>query len=811
MSVILFPNASTRINLTLNEAATGARLRFSGTATDLNAVMGGKNILQSNGRLAGDIFVTDFAAPTIYDAKDAPFLDLNHNGIADDYERRHRLTSQQIQAVNSLDNMTPLRKYEYYAKTGREIDPIRIDTDGDGIEDATEASIGTDPINYLNTPVHSFAETPYFFAQNEILSDPRLIVYWSFDVPSQEQMGRAPLALFNNTYIEPGPNGMALHLNNKSQGARAAPNNIFDDINNFTLFSLVNTADNRSRYVAYFTMPDDKIAIAMDFGSGLPACEATINGTTYRAQTHAWRAIADNWNHMILCERNADRLRVYLDGKMEDEEIVPTEPVKAYGTTRIGVQANTTNQFYGLIDSIALYNDTLNPSEVEHLFSIMYFGQDFDADGMGDQWEIKFGLSPRIPSDAMRDDDQDGLTNLQEYQYYLMTDRMIDPKSSDTDSDGYSDLAEKTYGTDPTESADYPGLAIDTTRDSDEDRMPDWWELKAGLPIRIADADKDNDNDGLTNLEEYSYYTRTGRTINPADSDSNDNGLKDGEELARGADPSSAPERTVWLNLPARFQIDLPRGAKIVSAKATIEGDARVTLSNQEDEWQYLAVGTVDISRLVKTDCQTHYCRSVIAVRKEKEASNLSRAVIRGIEAVYKLDPEETDPLPVCPSYPCTIPLTVRSTSAGNITISLSGATRCDAECQTSAMLHCGEEVACETGGRLLRKAPTPEDRIRGAPVETKTILSRLKIQLIVIGAVATGLTAALIHVFLSRRKMRSPEGISRTREAYIDNARSYITCQTDKGQSIEHATARLIESGWPAEYVEEAAKRMRR
>ena len=247
VSVILFPNASTRINLTLNEAATGARLRFSGTATDLNAVMGGKNILQSNGRLAGDIFVTDFAAPTIYDAKDAPFLDLNHNGIADDYERRHRLTSQQIQAVNSLDNMTPLRKYEYYAKTGREIDPIRIDTDGDGIEDATEASIGTDPINYLNTPVHSFAETPYFFAQNEILSDPRLIVYWSFDVPSQEQMGRAPLALFNNTYIEPGPNGMALHLNNKSQGARAAQ----------TIYSMTSTTSHYSHWSTRQTTGQD--------------------------------------------------------------------------------------------------------------------------------------------------------------------------------------------------------------------------------------------------------------------------------------------------------------------------------------------------------------------------------------------------------------------------------------------------------------------------------------------------------------------------------------------------------------------------
>jgi hypothetical protein len=42
--------------------------------------------------------------------------------------------------------------------------------------------------------------------------------------------------------------------------------------------------------------------------------------------------------------------------------------------------------------------------------------QDIDGDGMPDLWEEKYGLNPRDPSDAVRDDDGDGFTNLEEYR-----------------------------------------------------------------------------------------------------------------------------------------------------------------------------------------------------------------------------------------------------------------------------------------------------------------------------------------------------------------------------------------------------------
>jgi pectate lyase len=40
---------------------------------------------------------------------------------------------------------------------------------------------------------------------------------------------------------------------------------------------------------------------------------------------------------------------------------------------------------------------------------------DSDHDGMPDEWEKKYGLDPNDPSDAAKDLDGDGYTNLEEY------------------------------------------------------------------------------------------------------------------------------------------------------------------------------------------------------------------------------------------------------------------------------------------------------------------------------------------------------------------------------------------------------------
>lgn len=88
--------------------------------------------------------------------------------------------------------------------------------------------------------------------------------------------------------------------------------------------------------------------------------------------------------------------------------------------------------------------------------------QDADGDGMLDDWEVSHGLNPRV-NDAGGDLDEDGLTNLAEYQAGTQ------PDAADTDHDG----------------------------------MPDGWEASNGLDPLANDAGGDPDGDGLTNLAEY--------------------------------------------------------------------------------------------------------------------------------------------------------------------------------------------------------------------------------------------------------------------------------------------------------------------
>lgn len=119
---------------------------------------------------------------------------------------------------------------------------------------------------------------------------------------------------------------------------------------------------------------------------------------------------------------------------------------------------------------------------------------DNDQDGMPNAYENRFlELDRDDPSDASKDLEPDGLTNLEESQ------QNTSPVLTDTDDDSLSDLDELTlYNSQPTDA------------DSDSDTLSDGDEV---LVWKTSPVLADTDGDGMNDDEELSYFS------NPRDAD----------------------------------------------------------------------------------------------------------------------------------------------------------------------------------------------------------------------------------------------------------------------------------------------------
>ena len=159
---------------------------------------------------------------------------------------------------------------------------------------------------------------------------------------------------------------------------------------------------------------------------------------------------------------------------------------------------SNTNFLDGACDVINATNDlNLNYMQVHNAFMQVGINCsdlpfiDSDNDRMDDNWETLNGLDPTNPEDAQQDFDVDGLTNLDEYLLGTLA------NNPDSDNDSLGDFEEvNTYGTSP------------VLEDSDEDLMPDGFEVEHGLnPLNPNDGLVDSDNDGYNNTEEFKYGT----------------------------------------------------------------------------------------------------------------------------------------------------------------------------------------------------------------------------------------------------------------------------------------------------------------
>lgn len=94
-------------------------------------------------------------------------------------------------------------------------------------------------------------------------------------------------------------------------------------------------------------------------------------------------------------------------------------------------------------------DDGLKDGEEVLIYGTNVTNPDTENDGMPDGWEVKYALDP-LSDDAAEDSDDDGLTNVKEYQ------AGTNPHNPDTDGDGFSDGYEVRFGKDPLDPFDYP-------------------------------------------------------------------------------------------------------------------------------------------------------------------------------------------------------------------------------------------------------------------------------------------------------------------------------------------------------------------
>jgi hypothetical protein len=168
------------------------------------------------------------------------------------------------------------------------------------------------------------------------------------------------------------------------------------------------------------------------------------------------------------------------------------------GSSHIVVLETTdTSLTVGVIDTgLITIRAQANGCGTDELDYIITSADDWDGDGFDNDCETDMGTSPWSYDDAP------------------------DP-NADNDGDSLADVDEIClYGTSP------------TTFDTDHDGLPDAWELLAGTDTNVPDDQDDPDGDGAVTLIEY----MTGS--DPFDSDSDDDGVIDGDESFDTAFPN---------------------------------------------------------------------------------------------------------------------------------------------------------------------------------------------------------------------------------------------------------------------------------
>ncbi|RJP59485.1 MAG: hypothetical protein C4541_05995 [Candidatus Auribacter fodinae] len=233
---------------------------------------------------------------------------------------------------------------------------------------------------------------------------------------------------------------------------------------------------------------------------------------TYTTNNQSYPFVSSNGtNYVVVWESwgqdNADGRGIY--GQLYDNDGSPmgTEFQIIHHITNCtrnaSVSSNGTNYL------VTWYNDDMQDDAKEGIY-----GQFYSSDGspIGSEFQIN----------TYTIDDQRFSSVSSNGSDYLVTWESWGQDGSYDGIFGKSISGYTGYDTDPLNS------------DSDNDAMPDGWEVDNSLNPTVNDTEDDIDNDGLTNIEEFYHETA------PNNPDTDNDGMEDGDEIRLFMEPDNA-------------------------------------------------------------------------------------------------------------------------------------------------------------------------------------------------------------------------------------------------------------------------------
>jgi|GEM_PF-1561034 len=358
--------------------------------------------------------------------------------------------------------------------------PEVSDVDADGLSDALEARLGTDPLASSACARLPFLERfePDTCAVGDLHGQHGWEAWPSY------------AAIVQTNAVYEGAQALALCATNDGPAvarqlfAGTASRTIWADIRLMAQETAVPTGN-----------VDAAAAFLVDANGRLVVLDGRLNGT------NRWVALTD---HPAIAMGRWIRLSASLDYASQTWSIC-LDGIKLAEGLGFGAPCDQ-------LRDLRLIGARGNADHISIGFDVPA-GLSLDGDGLPDDWEIRyFGDTGQ---DAAGDTDGDGVSNLDEYL------AGTDPTVSDTDGDGLPDGWELAHGLNPL-------LASDASADGDDDGLSTLQEYVLGTDVNVADSDGDGLSDGA---EVNDWHT------DPLAVDSDGDGYADGDEVERGTDP----------------------------------------------------------------------------------------------------------------------------------------------------------------------------------------------------------------------------------------------------------------------------------